>query len=180
MLRATRMLGATKVASDRLTVVLDPRVVTTLLSIVSSALSGEAVVKGRSFFAGRAGEKVATASFTLVEDPTEPRAFSAAAFDAEGLACRRTTLIDGGVLQGFLYDTVSGRRAGTASTASAVRGGYAGTPGPGCRALLLQPGNHDQAAILAVVGEGLFVQSVTGVGSGVNPVSGDFSVGSRV
>jgi PmbA protein len=177
VLRATRMLGATKVASDRLTVVFDPRVVTTLLSIVSSALSGEAVVKGRSFFAGRVGEKVATASFSLVEDPTEPRAFSAAAFDAEGLACRRTTLIDGGILQGFLYDTVSGRRAGTASTASAVRGGYAGTPGPGCRALLLEPGNHDQAAILAVVGEGLFVQSVTGVGSGVNPVSGDFSVG---
>ncbi|MGO9921011.1 MAG: metallopeptidase TldD-related protein, partial [Isosphaeraceae bacterium] len=86
------MLGAAKVASDRLTVVFDRRVASTLLAIVSSALSGEAVVKGRSFFAGRVGEKVATGSFTLVEDPTDPRAFSAAAFDAEGLACRRTTL----------------------------------------------------------------------------------------
>ncbi len=175
--RSTRMLGATKVPSDRLTVVFDRRVVSTLLSIISSALSGEAVVKGRSFFAGRMGEKVATGSFTLVDDPTDPRAFAAASHDAEGLACRRTVLIDSGTLAGFLYDTVSARRAGTSSTGSAVRGGYSGTPGAGCRALVLQPGHHDQQAILAVVGEGLYVQSVTGVHSGVNPVSGDFSVG---
>jgi PmbA protein len=171
------MLGATKPPSDRVTVVFDPRVVSTLLSVISSALSGEAVVKGRSFFAGRVGEKVATGSFTLVDDPTDPRAFSAAAQDAEGLACRRNVLIDSGVLQGFLYDTVSARRAGAASTGSAVRGGYAGTPGAGCRALVLQPGHHDQQAVLAAVGEGVYVQSVTGVHSGVNPVSGDFSVG---
>jgi PmbA protein len=177
VLRSTRMLGATKPPSDRVTVVFDPRVVSTLLSVISSALSGEAVVKGRSFFAGRVGEKVATGSFTLVDDPTDPRAFSAAAQDAEGLACRRNVLIDSGVLQGFLYDTVSARRAGAASTGSAVRGGYAGTPGAGCRALVLQPGHHDQQAVLAAVGEGVYVQSVTGVHSGVNPVSGDFSVG---
>ena len=177
VVRSTRMLGATKAPSDRVTVVFDPRVVSTLLSVISSALSGEAVVKGRSFFAGRVGEKVATGSFTLVDNPTDPRAFSAAAHDAEGLACRRTVLIDSGVLSGFLYDTVSARRAGTASTGSAVRGGYSGTPGAGCRALVLQPGRHDQQAILAVVGEGVYVQSVTGVHSGVNPVSGDFSVG---
>jgi PmbA protein len=175
--RSTRMLGANKVPSDRLTVVFDRRVVSTLLSVISSALSGEAVVKGRSFFAGRVGEKVATGSFTLVDDPTDPRAFSASAHDAEGLACRRNVLIDSGLLSGFLYDTVSARRAGAVSTGSAVRGGYAGTPGAGCRALVLQPGQHDQQAILAVVGEGLYVQSVTGVHSGVNPVSGDFSVG---
>ncbi len=177
VLRSTRMLGAIKPASDRVTVVFDPRVVSTLLSVISSALSGEAVVKGRSFFAGRVGEKVATGSFTLVDDPTDPRAFAAAAHDAEGLACRRNVLIDSGVLQGFLYDTVSARRAGSTSTGSAVRGGYAGTPGAGCRALVLQPGHHDQQAVLAAVGEGVYVQSVTGVHSGVNPVSGDFSVG---
>jgi PmbA protein len=177
VLRSTRMLGAIKPASDRVTVVFDPRVVSTLLSVISSALSGEAVVKGRSFFAGRVGEKVAIGSFTLVDDPTDPRAFAAAAHDAEGLACRRNVLIDSGVLQGFLYDTVSARRAGSTSTGSAVRGGYAGTPGAGCRALVLQPGHHDQQAVLAAVGEGVYVQSVTGVHSGVNPVSGDFSVG---
>ena len=56
--RAVRMLGAVKGPSGRSTVVFDRRVATTLLSVVSSALSGEAVAKGRSFFAGRIGELV--------------------------------------------------------------------------------------------------------------------------
>ena len=138
--RAVRLLGATKGPSGRSTVVFDRRMATTLLSIVSSALSGEAVAKGRSFFAGRIGEQVGHPGLTLVDDPTDPRAYGAAAYDAEGLACRRNVLIDSGVLRGFLYDTVSGSRAGVPSTGSAVRGGYAGTPGPGCRALTLAPG----------------------------------------
>jgi PmbA protein len=162
--RAVRLIGAT-----------------TLLSVVSSALSGEAVAKGRSFFAGRLGELVGDAGLTLVDDPTDPRAYGAAAYDAEGLACRRNVLIDSGVLRGFLYDTVSASRAGVSSTGSAVRGGFAGTPGPGCRALTLAPGpeGYDEEAVLAVVGEGLFIQSMTGVHSGVNPISGDFSVGAE-
>jgi len=179
--RAVRLLGATKGPSGRSTVVFDRRMATTLLGIVSGALSGEAVAKGRSFFAGRIGEQVGHPGLTLVDDPTDPRAYGAAAYDSEGLACRRNVLIDSGVLQGFLYDTVSGSRAGVASTGSAVRGGYAGTPGPGCRALTLAPGpeGYDEDGVLAAVGEGLFVQSMTGVHSGVNPISGDFSVGAE-
>jgi PmbA protein len=177
--RATRLLGATKARSGRFTVVFDPRVVSTLLGVLSSALSGEAVVKGRSLFAGRIGEAVASPSVTLVDDPTDTRAYAAAAYDAEGLACRRNVLLEAGVLRGFVFDTVSARRAGTVSTGSAVRGGFAGTPGAGCRALLLQPGPLDQEAILAEVGQGIYVQSVTGIHSGVNPVSGDFSVGAE-
>jgi PmbA protein len=85
------------------------------------------------------------------------------------------------VLRAFLYDTVSASRAGVSSTGSAVRGGYAGTPGPGCRALTLAPGpeGYDEDGVLGAVGEGLFVQSLTGVHSGVNPISGDFSVGAE-
>ncbi|HEY3943034.1 MAG TPA: TldD/PmbA family protein [Acidimicrobiales bacterium] len=175
--RSIRMLGSRKAASGRVTVVLDPRVVSTLLSVISSALSGEAVVKGRSFFADRVGEAVAVPALTLVDDPTDERALTAARYDGEGLACRRNVLVGEGVLAGFVYDTVTARRAGTRSTGSAVRGGFAGTPSPGCRALQLSPGTLDQAAIIARVGEGLYVQSVSGVHSGVNTVSGDFSVG---
>ena len=179
VLRATRLLGAEKAPSARCTVVFDPRVVSTLVAVVASALSGEAVVKGRSFFAGRIGESVAAAAVTLVDDPTDARAFGAASHDGEGLACRRNVLISDGVLQMFVYDTVSARRAGARSTGSAVRGGFAGTPSAGCRALVLQPGTRGQDEILAGVGEGLYVQSVTGIHSGVNPVSGDFSVGAE-
>jgi PmbA protein len=177
--RSVRMIGATKAPSMKTVVVFDPRVTSTIIGVLGGALSGEAVVRGRSFFEGRLGEIVAGGEVTLVDDPTDPRAFGAAMIDGEGLACRRNLLIDEGVLASFVYDTRSARKAGVASTGSAVRGGYAGTPGAGCRALVLTPGSFSPEEVLASVGTGLYVQSITGVHSGVSPVSGDFSVGAE-
>jgi PmbA protein len=177
--RATRLLGAKKAKSSKLTVVLDRRVTATLLGILSGTLSGEEVVKGRSLFAGRIGEQVGAGELTLIDDPTNPLAYGASQHDAEGLACRCNSLIAGGELKGFLYNTYAGRLAGTTSTGSAVRGGFRTTPGVGAQALSLEPGKLDQPEIIAEVGEGFLVQSITGVHSGVNPVSGDFSVGAE-
>lgn len=177
--RSTRLLGARKPPSARLTVVLDNRITTTLLSILAGTLNGESVLKGRSLFANRVGEQVAVDFLSLVDDPTNPDAYGASMFDAEGLACRRNVLISDGVLQGFVYNTYAGRRAGVPSTGSAVRGGFKSAPGVGCRALSLAPGTESQAEIMARVGDGLLVQGISGVHSGVNAVSGDFSVGAE-
>jgi PmbA protein len=177
--RAVRMLGATKPRSAHLPVVLEPRVSAQLLSLLGSVLSGERVLKGTSLFSDRLGEAVAAPALTLVDDPTTPAAWEAAAFDDEGLACRRNVMIDAGTLSRFLYDSTSARRAGAASTASAVRAGYRSAPGVGARALQLLPGELSPDEVLAEVGEGLLVQSVTGLHSGVNLVSGDFSVGAE-
>ena len=110
--RATRLLGATKPASRRVTVVLDPMVTASFLGVLSGALSGESVLKGRSMFADRVGEQVAVAGLTLIDDPTDPEARGAGRYDAEGLATRRNVLIENGVLQGFLHNTYTGRRVG--------------------------------------------------------------------
>ncbi len=177
--RATRLLGAIKPPSRHLTVVLEPLVTASLLALVASTLDGEAVQKGRSMFADRLGQPVASGVLTLVDDPTDPDAFGAATYDAEGLATRRNVLIGDGVLRRFVYDTYSARRAGTTSTGSAVRAGYKSGPRPGTRALSPVPGPLSREELYAAVGDGLLVQSVSGLHSGVNPVSGDFSVGAE-
>ncbi|MEO6651583.1 MAG: TldD/PmbA family protein [Ilumatobacteraceae bacterium] len=175
--RATRLLGARKPASSRTTVVLDPFVTAQFLGIISSTLNGEAVVKGRSLFKDRLGDDVASPHVTLVDDPTNPLAYTATDVDGEGLAARRNSLIDQGVLQQFTHNSYSARRAGTVSTGNATRGGFGGTPGVGALALSLQPGTRSQQEIIAGIDEGLLVQSVTGIHSGVNTISGDFSTG---
>ena len=156
---------------------LDPYVTAQLLGVISSTLNGEAVVKGRSLFRDRLGESVASEVVTLVDDPTNPDAYTATDVDGEGLAARRNVLIEGGRLERFVHNSYSARRAGTVSTGNAVRGGFAGTPGVGALALALQPGTRDQAALIADIDDGLLVQSVSGLHSGVNSVSGDFSTG---
>ena len=174
--RATRLLGATKPPSQRLTVVLDPFVTAQFLAIVGSTLSGDAVLKGRSPFGDRVDEVIAAASVTFVDDPTDIRAFTAGTNDGEGLATRRNVLIDQGRLTGFVHDAYSGRRSGVASTGSAVRSSRT-TPMAGCQAISLLPGDRTPAELLAEVGDGLLVADVAGLHSGVNPVSGDFSTG---
>jgi PmbA protein len=175
--RATGLLGAVKPASRRTTVVLDPFVTAQFLSVIASTLNGEAVVKGRSLFKDRLGDEVAPSFVTLVDDPTNPLAYTATDVDGEGLAARHNSLIDRGVLRRFSHNSYSARRAGTASTGNAVRGGFAGTPGVGALALHLVPGARSQAEIVAGVDDGLLVQQVQGIHSGVNPISGDFSTG---
>jgi PmbA protein len=174
--RATRLLGAVQPASGAVTLVLEPRMAATLLGVVAGTLNGESVLKGRSPFADRVGEPIASPVLTLVDDPTDPLSLGADAHDGEGLATRRVPLIVDGVLQGFLHNTMTGRRAGVPSTASAVRG-YRSTPGVGAQALALATGAGRLDDLVAAVDHGVLVQSMTGLHSGVNPVSGDFSVG---
>jgi PmbA protein len=175
--RAVRLLGAKQAPSQRIPVVLDPLVTRSLLGLIGGALSGEAIVKGRSLFVGREGETVAAPGITLVDDPTLESAFGAAAYDAEGVPTRRVQLIGRGRLDAFLHNVYTARRSGTSTTGSAVRGGFKSPPGVGARALHLVPGSLTPEAILASVPEALYVQSVSGLHSGTNPVSGDFSVG---
>ncbi|TML18588.1 MAG: TldD/PmbA family protein [Actinobacteria bacterium] len=160
--RATRMLGATKPGTDRLTVVLDPWVSAQLLGIIGGTLTGDAVIKGRSLFANRVGDE----------------AFGATDFDGEGLAARRTPLISAGVLQGFLHNTYTARRMAVSSTASAVRGPKS-TPSVGVHAAALTPGTRSRDELIAGIEHGVLIQEVSGLHSGVNPVSGDFSTGAE-
>jgi PmbA protein len=176
VLRATRLFGARPVPSQRLSVVLEPRLAASIVGLLGGTLTGDRVLKGRSPFADRLGEVIAAPSLTLVDDPTDHRSFGAEAFDGEGLACRRNVLVADGVLQTFLYDSATGRRAGRPSTGSAVRG-ISSTPSVGCQALALAPGRGSHDELVAAVDTGLYVQSMTGWHSGVNAVSGDFSVG---
>ena len=166
--RSTRLLGARQPASRRLPVILDPLVTRSLLGLLGAALSGEAMLKGRSMFVGRAGEEVAAPGVTLVDDPTLPDAFGAATHDGEGVPTRRVELIVDGFLQGFLQNVYTARRSQSHTTGSAVRG-FKSTPAVGARALHLRPGPKAPAEILASVPEALYVQSVSGLHSGTDP-----------
>ena len=174
--RGLRLLGAKPPKTARLTVVLEPRFVSTVLAVIAGMLSGERVFKGRTPFAERTGESIASPLVGLADDPTDPESLGASPFDGEGLATRSVSLITEGVLSGFLHDTRSARGLGVASTGSARRGARS-TPSPGHRALRLAPGSGDLESLLADVDDGLMVQTFQGLHSGVNPISGDLSVG---
>lgn len=175
--RGLRVLGATKVPSARMPVVFDPYVSGQFLGVVGHALTGEAVQKGRSLFAGRLGDKVAASGLTLVDDGRLPGAPGAAPWDDEGVPTRRTEVISNGTLRSFLFDTTSARRQGATSTGNAARAGFKSVPHARPSNLTFESAEQAVDDLLRRAGRALLVQDLHGVHSGANPVSGDFSVG---
>jgi PmbA protein len=177
--RATQLLGAAKPKSRTCPVVLDPTVAASFAGFVGGVLCADTVQRGRSPFAGRLGEKIASDAFTLTDDGIDPAGMASAPVDGEGVPRGRTTLVDAGTLAAYLHDSYTARRGGngTRSTASASRSGYRSPPSVGTSNLVVAPGEQSLEELLASAGDGIYVTDVAGLHSGVNPVSGQFSVG---
>ena len=174
--RSARMLGATKPATVRVPVLLDPFAASSFLGVLAGALSAEAVQKGRSLFADLVGERVGSEAFTLVDDGRLLEGPGAEPFDGEGVPTGRTELLTEGVLTGFLHNTSTAHRGGTRSTGNATRG-YRSTPGVGTTNLYVERGEHPFQELLRRADGGVLIQDVSGVHSGANAISGEFSVG---
>jgi PmbA protein len=175
--RATSMIGAVKPTSRSCAVVLDPTVAASFAGLIGGGLGAAAVQRGRSPFAGRLGDELASGALVLHDDGRDPDGPASAPFDAEGLPRRRTALIEDGRLRAFLYDSYTANRAAGASTGSASRHGYRSLPSVAASNLIVGAGALSFERLLAEVGDGVFVTDVAGLHSGVNPVTGVFSVG---
>jgi len=175
--RAARLLGGEKPKSERLPVVLDPGAATAFLSVLAGALSGEAVLKGRSPLASLVGQQVGSPAVTLVDDGRRPDGTGSAPFDDEGVATGRTPLLNAGVLQGFLHNTYTGARSGGRSTGNAGRSDHRSVPGVSPSNLSFEPGSLSAEEIRREAGRAVYVQDVTGLHSGASSITGEFSVG---
>lgn len=172
--RTLAKLGARKVPTQEAPVVFDPDTARSILGMLAGCISGGSIWRKSSYLADRLGTKVASELVTVVDDPLIPRAPGSRAFDGEGLLSRRNVVVERGELKSYLLDTYSGRKLGMPSTASASRGGSGGV-GPGTTNFVLQPGSETPGQILKSVRRGLYVTDM--MGSGFNPVTGDFSRG---
>ena len=175
--RAMEMIGAGKPASRSCPVVLDETVAASFVGLIGGGLGARAVQRGRSPLAGRLEEEVASEAFALHDDGRAPEGPDSAPFDAEGVPRRRTALIEGGRLRAYLYDAYTANREGGASTGNAARQGYRSLPSVSASNLIVAPGDRSLEQLLAAAGDGVYVTDVAGLHSGVNPVTGVFSVG---
>jgi PmbA protein len=172
--RTVRRLGARKVKTAHVPVVLDPLVSASILEHIFEGVNGDSVYRGASFLAGKLGQKIAGENVTVIDDGTMPGGFGTAPFDGEGIPTRRKLVIENGVLKSYLLNTYTAKKLGLETTANAARG-LAGTPGIGPGNYFLQPGNKTAKELIAEVKEGLYVTEF--LGHGANLVTGDYSRG---
>jgi PmbA protein len=178
--RALRLLGAKKGRSARTDVILDNSIATEFLSIFASALSSESVQKGKSLLAGKRGKSIVSENIDIVDDALIDKLVGSRPFDAEGVPTGNKVPIEKGVLKGYLYNTFTARKEGTASTGNAVRSGFKSIPSVGITNMFIRSsdnkGGRPLDSVIASVDDGLLVTEAMGIHT-ANPISGDFSVG---
>jgi PmbA protein len=147
-----------------------------LLRIAGQAASGEALYRRSTFLASLEGQPVASALFTLTDDPLIPARLGSRPFDGEGVSSRRMPVFEGGVFKGFLFDSYYARRLGRRTTGAAHRG-LDSAPAPGTSNFVLQPGETAPEQLYADIEDGLYLTDL--MGFGVNLTTGDFSRGAQ-
>ena len=172
--RTVRMLGARAPKTARVPVVFDNVTGISILSSLLSALDGDSVFKKASYLADKMDDTIASPLVTIVDDPLLPRGLGSSPFDGEGLPTARREVISKGVLQSYLYDTYTARKAQANSTASAQRT-YDSLPSIGSFNFFMEKGKQSFDEIIGSVENGLYLTNLMGFGA--NPVTGDYSLG---
>lgn len=175
-LNAVRMLGAKAIPTQKTTIVLDPRVATSFLGVLAPALSADAVQKGKSLFAEKVGQRVASPLISIIDNGRLEGAVMSSPFDGEGVPTSETVLIKDGILEGYLHNSYTAAKDGVQSTGNGARGSFKGTPDVGVTNFYLQPGQTNRDELLQDVDQGLYITEVLGMHT-ANPISGDFSIG---
>jgi PmbA protein len=171
--RTLRQLGPRKVATCEAPVVFSQDAARSILGTFAGCIVGGAVWRKSSYLLGREGTQVASPLVDIVDDPFIKRGPGSRAFDGEGLASRKLSVVEGGVLRTFLLDSYSGRKLGRESTASAARSGASVSASTTNFILAAGKKTHDE--VVRSVERGLYVTDM--MGFGFNAVTGDFSRG---
>ncbi|MEX0693623.1 MAG: metalloprotease TldD [Rhodospirillales bacterium] len=129
---------------------------------IGHGLEGDFNRKKTSAFAGLRGERVASPGVTVVDDGTLDARRGSLTIDDEGTPSSYTTLIEDGILKGYMQDRMNARLMGEASTGNGRRQSYAHMPMPRMTNTYMLPGDRDPAEILASVERGLYATSFGG------------------
>jgi len=172
--RAVERLNPRKVETQRVPVVFDPRVSGSLINHLASAINGSAIARKTSFLQEKLGERLFAAGIRIIDDPLRRRGLRSRPFDGEGVAAHRLALIDDGMLKSWILDCGTARELNLKTTGHAQRG-VSSSPSPGPTNLHIEPGSQSPQALIADIGQGLYVTDL--IGMGVNTVTGDYSRG---
>jgi PmbA protein len=161
--RAIARLGAKKVASGTMTILVEARSARTLLRHLTSPLSGSSLQQKESFLEGKIGAPVASAALTLTDEPLLKRGLASRPYDGEGIAAKTRTLVERGTLRSYLLDVYYASKLGMAPTTGRTSN------------LVVAPGKQSLAAMLKDIKDGILVTGFLGGNS--NSTTGVFSLG---
>ena len=172
---AVSKLSAKPIESGKYKTVFTSKAMRTIISAYLGLFSSEAVQKKLSLLQGKLNQKIASSIVNIKDIPIFDKGLANTYFDGEGSATKDLNIITNGVLNSYLYNNYTARKDNIKTTSHASRS-FKSSIGISCHNFILENGNSTQEELISQIQNGILVNSLTGTHSGVNPVSGDFSL----
>ena len=169
---ALQKLGSVQCESKKYPAVLNPECVASLLSFLISSLDAEEVQKHTSLLEGKVGQEVFSKKLTVTENPLEKNLFFRY-FDDEGVATNKKSLIKKGVVSTYLYTLQTAAKANAEPTGNGYGVGKAKAD---VGYVEVKGGKKSEDEMISSIKEGVYITELSGLHSGMNPHSGNFSL----
>jgi PmbA protein len=173
---ALALLGAKSVKSGDYDVIIRNSAAADLLEAFTGIFSAEAVQKNLSLLKGKLNDKIASDKFTLIDDPYMEGGLASKSFDGEGVACKYKKVVDKGVLKTYFHNLKTAKKDGVETTGNASKGSYKSSLGISPSNFYVEKGERGLNEMIADINKGILITELQGLHSGLNTVSGDFSL----
>ncbi|MFN0117892.1 MAG: TldD/PmbA family protein [Elusimicrobiota bacterium] len=173
---ALQSLGGSSIVSGSYTLLLHPRVVIQLMSLLENALSAASVLRNRSFLKNKLGEKIASSVITVFDDPHLEKGAASRIFDDEGVRSKKISVIENGFLKNYFYDLKSSAEHKTISNGRAAKPSIGAIPIPQSTNFFIEPSDHTFDHLISSDKKVFLVHEVMGLHM-ADPVTGEFSLG---
>ncbi len=172
-------LGEKSIPGGKYPIILRSDASASLLETFMPILSAENAQKDQSLLKGKVGQKVASEAVTLLSTPFHPASLSGANFDGEGVATKEQEIILEGTLQTLLHNRKTAKKDNCETTGHAHKDSYKGTLTIAPQNLYISTGEKTLDGLIRSVRNGVLITELSGLHSGTNTVSGDFSVAAK-
>lgn len=172
--RTVKKLSPRKILSTKVPIVYEPRVGSSLLGHLASAINGASVARGTSFLKDKLEKKLFSEKIMILDDPHIRRGLRSRGFDVEGVGTHPLTVIEAGILQTWILDMRTARQLHLETTGHASRS-TGGVPHPSVSNFFMKPGSSSPQDLIKSIDRGFYVTDL--IGSSVNLVTGDYSRG---
>ena len=174
--KALACLGAKSIPSGKYNIIFENECFTDLFSCFIGSFFAETVQKGFSLFKNKLNTKIASDLITIADEPLMENGYNSTAFDSEGVACYNKNIVENGILKTYIYNLKSAKKDGVKSTGNGFKGSFKSSIGTNITNFYIKNGNTNFNDMVQNVSNGLLIKDLSGLHSGVNGISGDFSL----
>jgi PmbA protein len=175
---AVSLLGAKSIKSGQYNVIIRNTAAADLLEAFTGIFSAESVQKNLSLLKGKINEKIGSDKLTLIDDPFMKDGLASKSFDGEGAACKCKNVIDKGVLKTYLHNLKTAKKDGVETSGNASKGSYKSSIGISPSNFYIERGDKTLDELIQSIDKGILITELQGLHSGLNAISGDFSLAS--